>query len=229
LLLALLTVLVSGVLAGPAQAADGFRYWNYFHLQDGSWAFSQVGPGDYQPEDGAVEGYRYGTSTTAEGIAPRADLATLTFERVCADAQAEDGQKRVAVLIDYGTEADAEGADVPAPRAACAVVPDDASGRQVLASVADLRAEKGLTCAVDGYPATGCGEPVADAPTQHDEKSVAFTLPTDTTGGSGDATASGSAADGTSESAPWSLLALGGVVVVVAAGGVLLSRRNKAA
>jgi hypothetical protein len=229
LLLALLTVLVSGVLAGPAQAADGFRYWNYFHLQDGSWAFSQVGPGDYQPEDGAVEGYRYGTSTTAEGIAPRADLAALTFERVCAHAQADSDQKRVAVLIDYGTAADAEGADVPDPRAACAVVPDNASGRQVLASVADLRAEKGLTCAVDGYPATGCGEPVADVPAQQKEEPVAFTLPADSTGADGSGSATSSADSASDEGAPWSLLALGGVVVVVAAGGVLLARRNKAA
>lgn len=231
---ALLAVLVAPAaalalvgLGSPAQAADGYRYWNYFHLQDGSWAFSQVGPGDYQPKDGAVEGYRFGTSTTADGIAPRADLDQVTFDAVCGAADATADQKRVAVLIDYGTAADADGATPPAPRADCAVVAADATGQQALAAVADVRASKGLTCALDGYPAAGCGEPVADAPKPAPEQQVAFELPAEDTAAGGTEASAGHA--DTDSGLAWPLVAAGAVVVLVAGGGVALARRNKAA
>ena len=210
-------------LGSPAQAADGYRYWNYLHLKDGAWAFSQVGAGDYQPADGAVEGYRFGTSTTADGIAPRADLDQVTFDAICGSAQDDAGQKRVAVVIDYGTAADADGTTPPEPRADCAVVGSDATGQQVLAAVADVRASKGLTCALDGYPSSGCGEPVADAPAPGPEQSVAFDLPAD------NAEAGAAADSDTDGGLAWSLVGAGAVVVLVAGGGVALARRNKAA
>jgi hypothetical protein len=221
-------------LGSAAHAADGYRYWNYFHLENGSWAFSKVGAGDFTPKDGAVEGHRFGTSTTAKGIAPRADLDQVTFQAVCGSAEAAADQKRVAVLIDYGTAADADGATPPDPRADCAVVSADASGQQVLAAVADIRASKGLTCALDGYPATGCGEPVADAPKPAPEKQVAFQLPADDTNdaAAADAGASGGdteAAADTEGGVAWPLVGAGAVVVLVAGGGVALARRNKAA
>ena len=37
--LLLATVALTG-LAGPAQAEEGFQYWNYFHLENDAWAFS---------------------------------------------------------------------------------------------------------------------------------------------------------------------------------------------
>ena len=210
--------------AGTAHAADGFRYWNYFHLEDGSWAFSQVGAGDYNPKDGAVEGYRFGTSLTADGIPPRADLAEVNFDTVCEGTDAAAGEKRVAVVIDYGTEADADGTTPPDPRAECAVVADDANGQQVISSVADVRAEKGLTCALDGYPVKGCGEPVtAEAPGP--EQPVAFALPA--AADSDRDAASDAAADEDSDNGLlWPLVGVGAVVVVIAAGGFALSRRN---
>ena len=146
--------------SAPAHAEAGYRYWNYAHLQGEEWTFADTGPGDFTPEDGAVEGWRYGTSTVSQGIFPRADLAEVSFDTVCADAEAAEGEKRVAVLVDFGTEADAEGADVPDPVAECAVVPADANGSQVLESVVDVRQGDGMTCALDGYPAQGCGDPV---------------------------------------------------------------------
>ena len=51
----LLCIVTVAGFAGPAHAEDGYRYWNYFHLQDKTWAFSDVGPADYKPEDGDVE------------------------------------------------------------------------------------------------------------------------------------------------------------------------------
>lgn len=208
-------------LAGPAQAEDGFQYWNYFHLENGKWAFSQVGPADYQPKDGDVEGFRFGTSTVSKGIEPRADLQEVGFDSVCADAEAADGEKRVAVLIDYGIE---DGAGTPPdPRAECAVVAQDASTQQVLGEVAEVRVEKAMTCALDGYPATGCGVPVADAEVPTDEQPVAFAVPGD------DADAASDSATGEDGSLVWPLAGVAALVVLIAGAGYALSRRRKAA
>lgn len=215
--------------AGSASSVDGYRYWNYFHLQTGSWEFSQVGPAEFQPEDGAVEGYRFGTSTTAEGIPPRADLAEVNFDSICGGTQAGNGEKLVAVVLDYGTEADADGETPPAPRAECAAVDQGATGQQVLNSVADVRVESGLTCAINGYPAEGCGEPVPDASPPPDEQPVAFELPASPEEGES-ADGAGSAADGSEDSSLALPLILAGVLVVaLAVGAFLLSRRNRSA
>lgn len=232
-LLALLLAgfVVTGV-SSAAHAVDGYRYWNYFHLRDGEWAFSKVGAGDYVPKDGAVEGYRYGTSTTAKGIPPRADLADVNFRTICAATDAPSGEKRVAVVIDYGTAADADGATPPDPRAACAVVDEQADGQQVLESVADVRSEKGLTCALDGYPVRGCGESVADAHPATHEEPVAFDLPA--SGPSGESAvsdASAKAADTTlqedGDQLLWPLVAVVVVIAAIAVVGLRLSRRNR--
>ena len=126
------------------------------------------------------------------------------------------------MLVDYGTEADADGAEIPEPRAECAVVPADATGQQVLESVVDVRSDKGMICALDGYPAAGCGEPVGDAEVSADEQTVAFTLPA-----SDDAT-SRRRADGRGRAAPnWALYGVLAVVVALAAVAVPLYRRNR--
>ncbi|HET9500477.1 MAG TPA: SCO2322 family protein [Marmoricola sp.] len=219
LLIAFLVVAGSG---GAAHAADGYRYWNYFHLQDGSWAFSQVGPGDYELKDGAVEGYRYGTSLTADGLPPRADLAKVSFDTVCEGTEAGADQIRVAVLIDYGTEADADDATPPAPQAECAVIGSGGNGQQALAEVADVRAEKGLTCAVNGYPASGCGVPVADAKPA-EEQPVAFEMPQAAM--DNDAASSETAED--DNDLLWPLVGVGAVLVLGAVGALALNRRNQ--
>ena len=220
----LVAVLGTVGLAGPASAEEGYKYWNYFHLTDGAWAFSQTGPSGATPEDGAVEGWRYGTSTTSQGIMPRADLSEVTFETVCADEQAADGEKRVAVLIDYGIEDQT----APAPRAACAVVPADANGQQVIESVADVRVQDGMTCALDGYPASGCGEPVGDAQVPASEEPVAFDLPA-SGNGSGDAAAaaSDSAQDDSGSGLLWPLVGVAAVAVLIAVAAVVMNRRRQ--
>lgn len=80
-----------------------------------------------------------------------------------------DGKKRIAVVIDFGTPADAPTGDTPpqdAPRTACAQLGPDATAAEALAEVAKpLRYNSAaLLCSVSGYPKQGCGEPVADAP-----------------------------------------------------------------
>jgi hypothetical protein len=221
--LLLAVVAVSG-FAAPAHAEDGYQYWNYFHLQDGSWTFSEVGAADYTPKDGEVEGLRYGTSVGTEGIEPRADLDEVNFDTVCANEEAGSGEKRVAVVLDFGT--DTGNGTPPEPRAECAVVAQDASTQQVLDQLADLRADSGLVCGIDGYPADGCGEPVKNAEVPAQEETVAFTMPASADdSGTSDAAAT---EDGGSD-VPWGLVGVGSAVVVLAGGGFVLSRRNKAA
>lgn len=212
------------VASAPASAEDGYRYWNYYHLTDGSWAFSQVGPADHQPKDGDVEGFRYGAATPKQPIMPRADLDEVGFEQVCAGTDKAAGEKRVAVLIDYGTPQDAEdGATPPEPRADCATVPADASTQDVLADVADVRVEGGMTCALDGYPASGCGVPVKDVQVPANEKPVGFALP-ETAQQDGQQDSQDNQDEDGSNGAL--LAAVAAAVVVLGGGGYLFSRRN---
>jgi len=215
--------------SAPAHAEDGYRYWNYAHLQGEEWTFADTGPGDFTPEDGDVEGWRYGTSTVSQGIFPRADLTEVSFDTVCEGAEAGDGEKRVAVLVDFGTEEDAEGADVPEPLAECAVVPAGANGSQVLESVVDVRQQDAMTCALDGYPAQGCGDPVADAQVSADEEPVSFTLPASADDGDPAAGDSEAAAGEDGSGFPWTLVGVLVVVVVLAALAIPLYRRKQSA
>ncbi len=215
--------------SAPAHAEAGYRYWNYAHLQGEEWAFADTGPGDFTPEDGAVEGWRYGTSTVSQGIYPRADLAEVSFDTVCEGAEAGDGEKRVAVLVDFGTEADADGADVPEPLAECAVVPSDATGSQVLESVVDVRADSGMTCALDGYPAQGCGTQVKNAEVSADEQPVSFTLPAATDAEPAAEAADNEAADTEESGVPWTLVAVLAAAALLAALAIPMYRRKQSA
>jgi hypothetical protein len=213
-------VSLAGV-AGPAHAEDGFQYWNYFHLQGGHWAFSDVGTADYQPKDGTVEGFRYGTSTGTQGIEPRADLDEVNFDTVCAGADTPKGEKAVAVVLDFGTEMG--NGTPPKPRADCAVVPQDATTSQILQEVAEVRVESGMTCALDGYPASGCGVPVKNAKAPADEENVAFALPSDS---SKSDTAPSTQQDGDTS---WPLVGLAALAVLIAGAAVALTRRGRTA
>jgi hypothetical protein len=221
----LLTVLVVGSTAGTAHAADGFKYWNYFHVQDGKYVFAQTGPGDFTPKDGEVEAYRYGLSSTAQGLTPRTPATEYTVEDLCAGREAGDGEKRVGVLIDYGIPADAEGGQTPDdPRGACAVVPTAANGQQVLDAVADVRIEGALLCGVDGYPAKGCSVTVKNPPAPAAEDDVSFVLPQDEQPENTSATSGGD--DGGS---PWPLVGVAAAVLVIGGGALALNRRGKRA
>jgi hypothetical protein len=226
LLTALLSSLAALASASPAHAEDGFRYWNYSHLEGDAFEFAQTGPGDFTPKDGDVEGWRFGTSTVSTGIEPRADLGEVNFETVCGDVEAGTGEKRVAVLVDYGVAADADGAEVPDPAAECAVVPEGANGQQTLESVVDVRTDQAMICALDGYPARGCGDPVGDAQVEADEATVAFALPaaSEQSGPAAQPDAAEESEDGGLSPALIAVLVLIAVLAVVA---VPLYRRNR--
>ena len=174
LLFALAAVLLG---AGPASAEDGYRYWNYSHLEGEKFVFAETGPGEFVPENGVGRGLALRHLHRLEGhLSPRRPLE-VTFTAVCGDTQPKADEKRVAVLVDHGTTSDADGAEVPEARAACATVPQDANGLQTLESVVEVRSEKSMICALDGYPAPGCGTPVGDAKVATDEATIDFALP----------------------------------------------------
>ncbi|MFD9129040.1 SCO2322 family protein, partial [Kitasatospora sp. NPDC059571] len=90
----------------------------------------------------------------------------------CAAPPARADRTRVAVVLDFGTAADAPaGAGTrPDARTGCASVPAAATSAEVLAALAPpLRYDtNGILCAIAGYPRAGCGEAVAAAPAGHD-------------------------------------------------------------
>jgi len=215
-LLALLTSTALLLTAAPADAA-AFRYWGYYTWSDGAWTFAQTGPDQSEPADGSVEGWRF--AVTTESGSPRVPRADGDFDAICAGTDAADGRKRVAVVLDAGLPTDApEGSTPPEPRGACASVPESASGAEVLAAVADTRVEGALVCAIDGYPATGCGEEVDLEPPATPDAQVDLALPaprpTPTPTTDGDAAAPDDGEDGT----PWWAVALGAAVVAAVGG-----------
>ncbi|MFJ6066405.1 SCO2322 family protein [Streptomyces tendae] len=147
--------------AGQAQAA-GYRYWSFWDRDGGKWVYATQGPSLVRPSDGDVQGFRFAVSENSDDAAqPR---GTADFASICAKTPAEDGTKRVALVLDFGAASDApSGETPPAPRTACAQVSPDATTADALAAVAGpLRYDtNALLCAIASYPKTGCGEQVS--------------------------------------------------------------------
>jgi MYXO-CTERM domain-containing protein len=214
-------VLVALVLPAGSASAAAYRFWGYYQLSGTSWQFAPKGPDQTKPADGSVEGWRYAVAGESDTRAPR---VSTTFDAVCADTKADPAKKRIAVVIDYGRPADQEdGSTPPAPVAKCASVPSAASGSEVLAAVATVRADKGLVCALDGRPATGCGTPVKDVSAAAAAPDTPTTLAPKASQASGQSKET--AGDGSSSG-----LKYAGIGVVVLAllglGGVALRRRQ---
>ncbi|GAA0701388.1 hypothetical protein GCM10010193_65300 [Kitasatospora atroaurantiaca] len=160
---AVLAILLPLLAAAPAQAT-GYRYWSFWKWSDSAWAYQQQGPAVYVPQDGGVDGWRFAVSPDGGRNAARPGTGG-DFATICAATPAQPGRKRVAVVLDFGTPADAPSGEAPpAPRAACAAVPATASSAEVLAAVVPpLRYDtNGILCAIAGYPRTGCGDTVSD-------------------------------------------------------------------
>jgi hypothetical protein len=190
---ALLAALLVGtglawISAAPAQATS-YRYWTYWSGDSGSWAFSSIGAAR-RPPNGGVEGWRFEVSQASSSSQPPRTGAS--FASICGDTQPGAGKKRVALVIDYGTAADAPpGEHAPAGVVAtCVEIDAAATGYDVLASQASIRASSGLVCGIGGYPATGCGDAAAD-PTPS-------ASPTHTSSGGQPSAGSGTSATGSS-------------------------------
>ncbi|MFJ8078525.1 SCO2322 family protein [Streptomyces sp. NPDC096176] len=147
--------------AAPAQAA-GYRYWSYWQSSGGAWTYATEGPATARPADGSVNGFRFSVSEdSADSAKPR---TAPDFDAICAKTPAKDGTKRIALVVDPGTASDApQGETPPAQRTACAQVSADATTAEALARTAKpLRYNsQALLCAIEGYPASGCGEQVS--------------------------------------------------------------------
>ncbi|MFF5358601.1 SCO2322 family protein [Streptomyces scabiei] len=153
-------LVLGGVGAGQARAA-AYRYWSFWERDGSAWAYATQGPSTARPSDGDVQGFRFAVSRdSADAARPRGDA---DFASICGRTAARDGEKRVALVVDFGTAADApDGETPPTARTACARVPEDASTAEALASVAKpLRYDtNAMLCAIAGYPGRGCGEAV---------------------------------------------------------------------
>ncbi|WP_328317228.1 SCO2322 family protein [Streptomyces sp. NBC_00388] len=203
--------------AAPAHAA-GYRYWSFWDRAGSGWQYATQGPSTARPSDGDVQGFRFAVSADSQDASkPRvpARSGAVTFDGICAKTPAGDGSKRIALVIDFGSAADApDGEKPPAERTACARVRDDATSAEALAAVAKpLRYNSAaLLCSIADYPRTGCGEQVSGNHPRGNEKR---------TGG----TAQGDSGDGGGPSAGL----VGGIaaVVVLGAAGAWQARRRR--
>ncbi|MGY4771740.1 SCO2322 family protein [Kribbella sp. CWNU-51] len=226
LVLALLAgLLLAGTVATTAQAEDGYRFWGYYQWASGQWAFSQKGSDAVVPADGAVEGWRFAVG----GAKPRVPRAAGDFEAICGKTPAETGKKRVALVVDPGTPEDAASGETPGPATGTCVVTDvKATGAKILAAVAPVRIEKGLTCGIAGYPAKGCGDQVKNIQVPATDTPVTLQIGA-AVGAAPAASPSPVASSSDSDGAPWGgIIIAAAVVVVLAGGGLLLSRRRTA-
>ncbi|QMU68320.1 SCO2322 family protein [Streptacidiphilus sp. P02-A3a] len=161
-ILAAAALLLSAV---PASAAS-YRYWAFWEGTGNGWTYQQSDPNTFVPADGSVDGWRFGVSSGSDDTAkPR---TAPDFATACAHTPAVSGKKRVAVVIDYGTAADAgTGAVPPATVVRCVTLAADSSSAQLLAvSEPPLRYDaSGMLCAISGYPQSGCGQVVSGSGT----------------------------------------------------------------
>ena len=205
---------------GPAEAA-AYRYWGYYTWTEGAWTFATTGPDETSPADGAVEGWRFAVATESF---PRVPRATGDFDAICAASEPAAGKKRVAVVLDSGLPDDApDGSQPPPARGACALVDESASGAQVLAAVSTARIEGGLVCAIDDYPAQGCGQEVETEPPASPDAQVSLALPEEATD---DAAADGVGAEGGDGGTPWAGIAIGALLVAALGGAAAWKSRS---
>lgn len=226
----IILALACSVVWPAAAQASAYRYWTYWQGTGDGWAFATAGPAALVPADGSVEGWRFAVTTQA-GRAGDSPRNPPQFDAICGDTPATADRKRVALVIDAGTsDAAPNGQAPPALVATCVVASPDATGYQVLRSVATVRTEGGLVCGIAGYPAGECA-PVVDDPTSPTSATASVPAAQDVaTGTTSIATQSPSAMatqDDASASSgtPWFTLIVAGLAALVA---VLLWRRHRA-
>ncbi len=159
-----LSLAVVGILvaAAPAEAASAYRYWTYWYANpsDASWTYGPVGPGGHAVDDGSVEGWRFVVAApNPQAPQPRVS-ASSAFASICGKTARPAGKDRVAVVVDFGTAADAPPGEAPPAgvRGTCALVPNGSKGLAALSTAGyQPRLGSGLVCGLSGYPAHECG------------------------------------------------------------------------
>ncbi|MDX2558616.1 SCO2322 family protein [Streptomyces sp. TX20-6-3] len=220
--------------AAPAQAA-GYRYWSFWESDGGkSWAYATQGPATARPADGDAIGFRFAISngtndTSRPSVAP-------DFTGICGGVEKKDGTKRIAVVVDFGGPADAPPGETPPEKpvkAGCARVREDATGAEALAEVAKPLRYDGaaMLCGIAGYPARGCGEPVAETGGTGETGQTGGTGETSGTGGAGktpaSAAPSASATAGEGGGSPSFGVLAGGAAVLALGGAAIWKARRR--
>ncbi len=202
--------------ASPSASAVGtpnalYVFWSEWTTPgSGNWAFSQPGAASQTPANGSVQGFRYGVGSNP--IMSEQPRTEGNFAAICGGSAPPSGQKRVAVVIDYGTAVEApRGATPPQTKSTCATVATASNGLQVLSSVSSIRQDpNGIVCGIGGYPSSGCGYQITMAQLQSGVS--ATPVP-----------ATSSAANS------WLSFAIGAIVIlIIVVAGVLIARRRKA-
>jgi hypothetical protein len=154
-----------------------------------------------------VLGWRFATSRSTTATArPRQspDFATL-----CPRLAPVVGSVRVALVIDYGTTADAPAGQKPptttSVRVECVTIAGSPRGSDVLRAASPpvaVRSQNGLICALDGYPRGECAPVVPDpTPTPTPKPTTATPRATSTVGSGGAPTARSLASPASTRSA----------------------------
>jgi hypothetical protein len=217
----------------PPAAATGYTYWGYYiwNPKTDAWDYATVGANDRKqlPEDGDAYGFRWALVVQD----PRLPRAEPDFDAICAETpEASAGEKRIAFVLDYGADVDApDGTTPPEPRGVCALVDGSYTVQQALQTVAEIRTGNGgLICAIDNYPAQGCGDTIKNAQEGPPDQPVALALPAEEPDETPAAEEPTQAADNSDDSDdggfPWGVAIAGGVVVVLAFGALALRRRQ---
>jgi hypothetical protein len=155
-------------VALPVDASTAYRYWSYWNADPGAsqWRYATEGSGTHVPVDGSVEGWRFGIAGDESRISPVTlpDFTSICGPRTESGDSEQRDSKRIALVIDPGTPAEAP--DGESPRTlitSCVTTASASTGLQILQSVAEVRMESGFVCGIDGYPVRECA-PIVDIP-----------------------------------------------------------------
>ncbi len=202
----------SPATAASSSSSDSlYVFWSEWSTTgSGAWKYSQTGAQSVTPANGTAVGYRWGVGSSATISEP--PRVEGSFSAICGTNPAPSGQKKVAVVIDFGTASEApQGTTPPQMQSQCATVPTSSSALQTLTSVTSVRQDpNGLVCGIGGYPPSGCGFQITAAQLQ--------------SGGS----SSSAPASTSSSSNGWVPFAIGAVVIIIIViAGVLIARRRR--
>ncbi len=121
-------------------------------------------------KDGAVEGWSF--TFSSDDIPSTPPSVKADFATICGKVKAQDGVKRIGLVIDFGNQSYApKGQKVQKTIVRCVVTANESQGIDVLAQELKVRQDKsGLICGLNGYPVGECGEKKIPIPTSMNKK-----------------------------------------------------------